>query len=208
MQDFIPKLKQHLLSRLYHADEYIEDEDFSREEWSKVQIVSDRVYLHKTMQIHYTTYDIRLGEDTIHPRTHPDIMTLKRNEADTHPFSYARVLSVFHVKIRHEELSPETTELDVLWVRHFKVDNRHRGGLKQKQLTRLSFVDGVEGFGFLSPDEVIRGSHIIPAFAYGAAPDCLGRSIARQTFHMGILEKDFAWPKEPDLDDYQYYYVN
>ncbi|KAF4601473.1 hypothetical protein EYR40_004841 [Pleurotus pulmonarius] len=113
--DFIPKLKQHLLSRLRHCDEYVEDEEFSREEWLKVQIAGDRIYLHKTLHVNYTAYNIRLGEDTMNPRTHPDIMTLKRNEADDHPFSYARILSVFHVKVHHDELSPIVQELDVLW---------------------------------------------------------------------------------------------
>ncbi|KAF7431003.1 hypothetical protein PC9H_006718 [Pleurotus ostreatus] len=208
LTNFIPKLKQHLLSRLLHSDEYVEDEEFNREDWDKIQISGNRLYLHKKIHVNYTSYDVRLGEDTIHPRTHPDIMTLQRNEADPHPFSYARVLSVFHVRIQHEELSPQTKEFDVLWVRHFKVNTRHSGGLKQKQFTRLSFMDVSEAFGFLNPDEVIRGSHIIPAFAYGPAPDSLGRSIARQTFHMDILDKNFTWPKEPDEDDYVHYYVN
>lgn len=197
-----------MLSRLRHADEYIEDEEFTREDWNKVQITGDRIYLHRTIHVNYTSYDIRLGEDSIHPRMHPDIMTLKHREADPHPFSYARVLSVFHIQVQHDELSPEATELDVLWVRPFSVDGTHYGGMKQKRFTRLSFMDGPDSFGFLDPDEVIRGSHIIPAFAYGCAPDLLGRTIARQAFHMDILDKDFTWPKEPDLDDYQYYYVN
>lgn len=144
----------------------------------------------------------------MNPRTHSDIMVLKRNEADAHPFSYARILGVFHVKVEHEDLSPAPQDIDVLWVRWFQVDSKYRSGMKRKRLTRLSFVKGTDAFGFLGPDEVIRGSHIIPAFAWGPTDTLLGRSVARQTSHMDILDKNFSWPKEPEIDDYLYHYVN
>jgi hypothetical protein len=57
------------------------------------------------------------------------------------------------------------------------------------------FVDSLdpEAFGFLDPGEVIRGVHIIPAFAHGRTSDLLGPSISRQ-------------PAENDKD-WLYYYV-
>lgn len=205
---FIPKLKKHLLSRLLHPNECIEDEDFSREEWNEVQILGDRLYVHKTLRVNYTTYDVHGAQDSINSRTHPDVMTLKQQDHAQHPFDYARVIGIFHVRVQHEALSPDMQELDVLWVRNFCVDTTYRSGLKQKRLTRLAFVPGTEAFGFLSPDEVIRGSHVIPAFAYGPTKDLLGPTVARQCFSGDIVDKAFVWPKEPDEDDYRYYYVN
>ncbi|KAJ8692097.1 hypothetical protein PTI98_009438 [Pleurotus ostreatus] len=205
---FIPKLKKHLLSRLLHPNEWIENEDFSREEWNEVQILGDRLYVHKTLRVNYTTYDVHGAQDSINSRSHPDVMTLKQQDHAQHPFDYARVIGIFHVRVQHETLSPDMQELDVLWVRNFHVDTTYCSGLKQKRLTRLAFVSGAEAFGFLSPDEVIRGSHVIPAFAYGPTRDLLGPTLARQCFSSDILDKAFVWPEEREEDDYCYYYVN
>ncbi|KAF8235256.1 hypothetical protein L208DRAFT_1257852, partial [Tricholoma matsutake] len=49
-------------------------------------------------------------------------------------------------------------------------------------------------FGFLDPADVIRGVHMIPAFAYGTTSEFLGPSIARQQ-----CEND---------EDWVYYYVS
>ncbi|KAG6840446.1 hypothetical protein H0H93_004646, partial [Arthromyces matolae] len=64
----------------------------------------------------------------------------------------------------------------------------------RKRLPRLRFLSNgdPEAYGFLNPDEVIRGSHIIPAFHYGSTGEQVA-SIARG---------------EDELDDWCYYYVN
>lgn len=132
-------------------------------------------------------------------------MTLKRQDSDFYPFAYTRTLGIFHVHVKTSGAS--AINVEVLWVRWFRFDSTHRSGRWLKQLPRLEFMQGPDAFGFLDPDEVIRGSHIIPAFAYGTV-DFLGRTIARQCFHMDILDPAFTWPDEPDEDDYKYYYVN
>ncbi len=185
----------------------MEDEVLEREAWSKVSIQGDRLYVHKTLRINFTTYDVRAGQDTMNPRTRPDVMTLKRRTTDKHPYSYARIIGIFHVKVQYKEV---THDMDVLLVRWFKVDTHYHSGIARKRLTRLEFVGGSNTFGCLDPDEVIRGSHVIPAFAYGPTEGLLSHSIARQCFHANILETSFTWPKEEDIekDDYRYYYVN
>ncbi|KAF9494851.1 hypothetical protein BDN71DRAFT_1392748, partial [Pleurotus eryngii] len=205
---FIPKLKQHILFCLTHPDEYIEDKEFEQEQWNKVKIASDHVYVHKSPHVSYTTYDLRHGEDTMNPHTHSDVMVLKCNEADAHPFSYARILGVFHVKVEHEDLLSMPQDIDVLWVCWFQVSTKYRSGMKCKWLTRLSFVKGTDAFDFVSPDIVIHGSQIIPAFVWGPTDTLLGCSVAQQTFHMDILDKNFSWLKEPEMNDYLYHYVN
>ncbi len=135
-------------------------------------------------------------------------MTLKQRSDSEHPFDYARVIGIFHVRVDHPTLAPEVQKLDVLWVRNFVVDTAYRSGFKRKRLPRLQFATGPAAFGFLNPDEVIRGSHIIPVFAWGPTRDLLGQSIARQCFSGDVLDKAFVWPDEPDEDDYTHYYVN
>ena len=66
-------------------------------------------------------------------------------------------------------------------------------------ITRAPWVvflpsNDVSAFGFLDPDEVIRASHLIPAFRYGPTEEFLsGESFGRA-------------PGE--LDDYRYFYIN
>jgi len=57
----------------------------------------NRIYQHCLLRINYTTYDLQRDFDSINPRTdHRDIMLLSNLDANAHPFSYARVLGIFH----------------------------------------------------------------------------------------------------------------
>lgn len=81
-------------------------------------------------------------------------------------------------------------------MRHYKRDKTHRAGFKRKRLHRLQFLpeDDPEAFGFLDPDEVIRGAHLIPAFFYGGTEEYLrGISLARA---------------DNAVDDWRFHYVN
>ena len=85
---------------------------------------------------------------------------------------------------------------EVLWVCRFRCDKSYQAGFKQRHLHRLEFLssDDNSNFGFLDPDELIRASHLIPAFCYGATEEFIsGESFGRA-------------PGE--LDDYHYFYIN
>ncbi|KAF9222294.1 hypothetical protein BS17DRAFT_708725, partial [Gyrodon lividus] len=73
-------------------------------------------------------------------------------------------------------------------------------GWGEKCLHQLQFFDQQstsDAFGFLDPDSVVRGVHLIPTFAYCRTEDLLGPSQARR-------QKD-----EDQWDcDWKYYYVN
>jgi hypothetical protein len=51
----------------------------------------------------------------------------------------------------------------------FGCDLKHYRGWRNKRLHQIGFIDGDDdaAFGFLDPQEVIRGVHLIPAFHYG-----------------------------------------
>ncbi|KAJ7503571.1 hypothetical protein B0H11DRAFT_1710596, partial [Mycena galericulata] len=199
--NFVPKLKDHLLSRLAHPGWSGEGNEFTPEQHCSLLISNNRIYRHKVLRVNYTTYDVRQGQDSMNPRTRADIMTLSPEDDTSHPFSYARILGVFHVDVVHNipGASPVPTSIEVLWVRNFRRDTSFRAGFKAKRLHRLEFLPGThpDAFGFLNPDEVIRGAHLIPAFHYGRTQDILGG-------HSLALDNE-------ELDDnkeWRYHYVN
>ncbi|KAJ6457005.1 hypothetical protein C8R47DRAFT_1248481 [Mycena vitilis] len=199
--DFLPKLKDHLLGRLLHPNWTATGQEFTHQEHAKLLIVSDRLYRHKVLRVNYTSYDVRRGQDSMNPRTHADILMLTPDDgtdnSDKHPFSYARVIGVFHVDVIHNipGASNVAVSIPFLWVRHFRLDSKFKGGFKRKRLHRIEFIPDSDAgaFGFVNPDEVIRGSHLIPAFAHGPTEAATRASLAR---------------RKGEFDDWTYHYVN
>ncbi|KAF8145027.1 hypothetical protein K438DRAFT_1735667 [Mycena galopus ATCC 62051] len=132
----------------------------------------------------------------MNPRTRADVMTLAPEHDTSHPFLYARILGIFHVDVVHNIPGATTvpTSIEVLWAHRFRIDTSYRAGFKAKRLHRLQFIPGDDplAFDLLNPDEVIRGVHLIPAFAHGRTHDLLQRSISP--------EDDEEWFEEPDDD--------
>ncbi|KAG1816036.1 uncharacterized protein BJ212DRAFT_1481109 [Suillus subaureus] len=192
LKNFIPKLKDHLLYRLRKLD------------------IS---YCNHTMQVHYTTYDMRHEYDTINPRTHGDIMVLLGETAPNHPY--------WGTPVKHH--------LEVLWVRWLALLRNHKSGMKCAHLPRVAFVDesDTDTFGFLDPGQVIQGAHLIPAFNLGRGVSSLrgGKSLARpdgalddwEVYCVGIivdavdnsnsvvLQGDVGYREDSDSEGYEGY---
>jgi len=149
------------------------------------------------MQVHYTTYDFRREYDTINPRTHADVMVLSGETTPIHPYWYARILGIYHIETwLSNRGQPVKQHLEVLWVRWLAPLQNHKSGMNHARLPKVSFVEesDTDAFGFLDPEQVIRGAHLIPAFASG-------RGIG--SLHHG---KSLAHPNG-ELDDWEEYYV-
>ncbi|KAJ7155302.1 hypothetical protein C8R46DRAFT_1296775 [Mycena filopes] len=194
VQNFLPQLKAHLLSRLLGLPYDGDETDFTAQDLLDVTIVQDRVYTHKVMRINYMTYDVQRDQDSINPRTNSDIMLLSREEDDgestPHPYWYARVFGIFHANVRHvgeKSKSTKPTRMEFLWVRWFGRDLTHEAGWKARRLHRLGFLDHAGGGAF-------GAAHLIPAFHHGRTSSLLPKSIARR-------------PDQND-EDWNYYYVN
>lgn len=202
-QDFRPKLEEHVLARLHHPTWSGTGAEFSDEERHKVNFANERIYCHKVMRVNYTTYDVRRGQDSLSSRKRSDIMMLApekvNGEPSSHPFEYARIIGIFHVDVLHQvpgESKLTTTSIEIIWVRRFRIDTTYAAGFKRKRLHRLEFLPSSnhDAFGFVHPDEIIRGAHLIPAFYHGGTGQFLsGVSLARN---------------EDEEDDYRYFYVN
>jgi hypothetical protein len=201
LQNFIPRLKNHLLSRLLNHEFDSDEVEYTNEDQSTVQIIGDQIYSAKVLCINYTTYDIRRDQDSMNPRTHCDIMVLSTETGlSAHRYWYARILGVFHARVMHsgpEAKNYSVQHMEFLWVRWFGMEPSYRWGFKSARLPKIGFVpDADEGaFGFLDPSLVIRGCHLVPCFAGGRTPDLLHSSAPTAA-------------RQPDeVDDWLNYYV-
>jgi hypothetical protein len=138
----------------------------------------DRLYRHNMIRINYTTYDVRRAQDTINPKTsHCNVMALKDNSTDLQSsggaedcFKYAQVLGIYHANVIYVGpgmIDYQPRRLEFLWVRWFEKDASFRSGWQAQALDRIQFpsIFDNSSFGFLSPDEILRASHVMPAFS-------------------------------------------
>lgn len=119
---------------------------------------------------------------------------------ETHPYWYARVLGIFHADVLHTGANATTRsvqQIEFLWVRWFGMAQGHRYGSAAARLPKVGFVDQVDdlAFGFLDPALVLRGCHMIPAFAGGRT--------------LSLLSVNPTAGRLPDDDaDWDAFYVN
>ncbi|KIK81577.1 hypothetical protein PAXRUDRAFT_807414 [Paxillus rubicundulus Ve08.2h10] len=163
--------------------EYDGDEQrFSHVQHSHVHFVDNlnHVIESKTFRVNYTSYDIHRHQDFMRPGNGCAIMTLSREDGpQAHPFWYAQQI------------------IEVLWVRWLGIQPGYWWGFKEARLPKVGFItdNDKNTFGFLDPSLIIRGCHLIPAFAEGQTDTLLshGESIARQS---------------GESDDWSSFYVN
>jgi hypothetical protein len=193
-QDFIPNLKDHLLARILHRQYGPDPPPFTDYDRSRVQIVGKHLEQRYTMTINYTAYDLRRGSDKINMKGRPYVIALSHGDS-SHPYVYARVLGIYRVKVLHPVMAAPT-KMDVLWVRWLRIDHTNRAGWKAKRLYRVQFIPSLEddAFGFLDPDNIIRGAHLIPCFNKELIADPPAASISK-------------WDYAPE-NNWKYYYVN
>lgn len=201
--DFVSKLKDHILSCLYQYDYDGDERGFTAAQRGQLFFIDNlnRVIESKSFRVNYTSYDIHRQQDFLRPGHGGAIMTLSRKDkADSHPFWYAQVLRAFiitfvHVAPDSRNHSPQTIE--VLWVCWLGIVPGYRWGFKVARLPKVGFVpeQDNDAFRFLDPSLVIRRCHLIPVFSEGRTDTLLrpGKSITRQP---------------GDIDDWSEFYVN
>ena len=183
--------------------------EYSFYERTRLVIHKELAYWHDVLRLNWTSYDLRRSQDSVNLKTHRDIMLLADvdgTEPTAHPYIYARVVRIFHVNVRlYDSPMQEFERVDVLFVRYFRLDHSRPGGFAAKRLHRVQFVpcglSEQEAFGFIDPAHVIRGAHLIPAFAFSRTSSLLGPSIAREV----AGNTDEAAQRH---SDWKYYYVN
>ena len=151
-------------------------------------ILGNKLFEVSTMTVNYTSYDIRRDYDIVNPRSHPDIMVVSPDSEtnDASPFWYARVLKIFHADVwtSHPDVRDKSIHsMNILWVRWFGSEHGYSWGFNRGRLPKIGFVEWNDPFAltFLDPAHVVRGCHLIPAFAEGRTSALLpeGKSAAR-----------------------------
>ena len=142
-------------------------------DWQAVHLHQDRMYKHNIVCINYTMYDVRRDDDIIHPGTaHCNVMVLNPvTSSSEHPFWYARVLGIFHANVIYtgegvNDFLPR--RLEFMWVRWYQLEDVP-AGWTFGCLDRVKFphIMQEDSFGFIDPGDILRSSHIVPAFSRG-----------------------------------------
>jgi hypothetical protein len=94
------------------------------------------------------------------------------DSSTSHHFLYVCVLGAYHVNVIYT--GPEIQDynahcFDFLWVRWFEVVELAGSGWDNSMLDLVHFppMHHNDSFGFVDPGDVLRGCHILPAFAKG-----------------------------------------
>ena len=172
-QGFMDSLLAHLRDRLFPDKNSTEP----------IFIQNDTLYNHPILTINYTSYDLRQEQDIIHlGYGREGIMVYTPTLGGNEPWSYTNILAIYHVIVRTAS-DPKLKRLTVLWVRWMERSASGLNGPNSQNYTRVSFVpwSGIPGdmFDFVNLSHIIRGCHLLPAFALGRTCDLLDPSIAR-----------------------------
>ncbi|KAI0055695.1 hypothetical protein BV25DRAFT_1815207 [Artomyces pyxidatus] len=210
VEDFSVKLQKHLHPRLLEALKKEADDrpgiwrtalndaemapPEAKDPSSLIYLKNERIYHHKRTYFHFTTYDVKRGSDLINPGTlRHNVMLL--DDGDTgHHYMYARVLGMYHANVLYTgpgSLDFETRRMDFLWVRWYEVVDPASSGWDGLDFLSFPPIEGPDAFGFVDPNDVVRGCHIVPDFNTGKRHDdgaCLSGSVR-------------------DGDDYKRYYI-
>lgn len=152
---------------------------FSNEQRGHIDIESNMLYRHKTLQLKYTTYDMQEDKDTMNRSRYSGIMVASDDEE--HPYLYGRVIDIFHVNVRNRGpcsllTDGSTATLPIVWVRWFRHDRTGGpSGFHSLRYPSISYCnsDEPDAFGLIHPDEIIRAVHLIPRFELGHTDDYL-----------------------------------
>jgi hypothetical protein len=154
---------------------------------------------------------MRKAQDSVNIRRHPDVIILADEHCakeQGHPYLYGRVIGIFHVHVQNTtRFSQDRSErrMDVLWIRWYQYEKDFSWGWREKRLPRISFPPATDpdAFGFINPEDVIRGMHIIPCFSSSSTDSVLPEDSVARVFE-DFDEGNFV----VEGDDWTYYNVN
>jgi hypothetical protein len=160
-KNFVLKLREHLLPQIQTA--LRQDAEFLPEHPS-IKIGSnsesfhiggnashfvlfdqDRLYHHKLIRFHFTTYNVHRGTNIINPGTSRcNVMFLADDTANLtdHHFLYAHVIGMYHANVIYTRPGMsdfKAHRFDVLWVRWFGPANPASSGWSSSTLDLVCF---------------------------------------------------------------------
>ncbi|KDQ09819.1 hypothetical protein BOTBODRAFT_116703, partial [Botryobasidium botryosum FD-172 SS1] len=139
-------------------------QEYSNEDRRALRIQDDTIHSHSGIRFNYTTYDARRGQDAISLKSGRDCtMTVTGDPTQQGPFWYARVLGIYHATVTDTGTGIRSLpkRVDFLWVWWF---DRVSNEIGLPEIAYLPLSDNA-AFSFVSPNDVIRACHVIPAFS-------------------------------------------
>ena len=135
----------------------------------------ESIYQHKVIWFNFTSYDIWHRTNIVKlGGFHCNIMLLAdcADGSSSSDFLYARVLGAYHANVIYTRpgMRDYTARcFNFLWVRWYHVVDPGSSGWRTSTLDTVRFPPMHEdnSFGFVDPNNVLRGCHILPAFAKG-----------------------------------------
>lgn len=178
----------------------LEDPDLiTDQDRSSLKLLGGKIYSHKRLQVHYTTYDLRRDYDTINPSSITnDVMVLASDDderqMENSPFWYARVIGVFHANVVWKKGKKQRIEF--VWVRWYGREEEQKFGDKEARLEKVGFItddDDTPCFGFIHPQTIVRAIHLIPDFGLGKTDEFMDASpLARSSKNDSDIYTDWV----------------
>jgi hypothetical protein len=96
-QDFLNHLKDHILVHLHRANFAGDRVEFTDTERRSIQFTGGRLYMHASLHINYTTYDVHQAQDVLNcsdlDRERSNVIVYANEDGLVpHPFWYAQIL--------------------------------------------------------------------------------------------------------------------
>jgi hypothetical protein len=157
--------------------------DYDPDTFTELIIRDEAIYRYPLIRFNFTTYDVQRDQDIIHPTFDKrDVMVYCPGMDGPFPWRYARVQGIFHANVQTAALSTPK-KFFFLWVRWFTPIDPRFIPAQARSYPRVSFIpyqsNEDDPFGFVDPEHVIRGCHLIPAFELGRTFELLPPSVAR-----------------------------
>ncbi|KAG2337486.1 hypothetical protein BDR05DRAFT_895158 [Suillus weaverae] len=113
------------------------------------------------------------------------VLLHKADEA-RHPYWYMQIIWIFHVEVWNYDNASMTKpcQMNLLFVHWFSRDPTYKSGFSAKLLPRIGFLKGKDpcAFGFIDPNVIIQGIHLIPVFEHGQTDQLLTDSFVLALF--------------------------
>jgi len=183
----------HLLCRLEGKDSSLDViPTYNPLEHCRVKLKADKVSVHLSLRINYTTYDLQRESDHLRPSlkiTHGSfkfhsarsiiLVSTREGDSPSAPtrFQYGRILGIFHAEALDIQKTVDGSfqRIDFLWVHWFEDEQRLRHGLRV--VSPITNLRDSSAFGIVDPRDVVRASHLLPVFVRGDAgviePSCV-----------------------------------
>ncbi|KAI0788702.1 hypothetical protein C8Q75DRAFT_807432 [Abortiporus biennis] len=144
-KDFIPNLKNHLLTHLHGKTINGVQQKFSNDNRQLLHILNNCIYSHKVLHVNYTTYDVWCDQDSLNLRTYYRNVMVNSGKigAEPHEFWYTHILRVFHIHMQqtgHLATTLLPQDMYFTWVHWFSDVPYYKCGSRLVRLPKILFL--------------------------------------------------------------------